>query len=230
MSTELFIGMGSALWLGILTSISPCPLATNVAAISFIGKRLDSRRAVVVTGLLYTLGRSLVYVALGAILVVSVLSAPNVSQFLQRYMNRFLGPLLILIGMLLLGLLRLPLPNTGASEKLGRKVEPWGVWGGLVLGVIFALSFCPVSAGLFFGSLLAVAVKHESPILMPSLYGIGTALPVIVFAILLAVSTGAMGKAYGGVTQSERWARLATGILFIGIGVYYSLAFVFRVV
>lgn len=230
MSAELFIGMGAALWLGILTSISPCPLATNIAAISFIGKRLDSRKAVVATGLLYTLGRSLVYAVLGALLVASLLSAPDASQFLQRYMNRFLGPLLILIGMLLLGLIRLPLPNTGASEKLGKKVEPWGVWGGLVLGVVFALSFCPVSAGLFFGSLLAVAVKHESPILMPTLFGIGTALPVIVFAVILAISTAAMGKAYGKVTQFERWARGATGVLFIGIGVYYSLAFVFRVV
>lgn len=230
MSTELLLGMGSALWLGILTSISPCPLATNVAAISFIGKRLGSRRGVVITGLLYTLGRSLVYVALGALLVASVLSAPSASQFLQRYMNRLLGPILILVGMLLLGLIRLPLPNTGASEKLGKKVEPWGVWGGLVLGVIFALSFCPVSAGLFFGSLLTVAIKHESPIVVPSLYGIGTALPVIVFAILLAIGTGAMGRAYGKVVQFERWARGATGVLFIGIGVYYSLSFVFRVI
>jgi len=228
-TTELFLGMGSAFWFGILTSISPCPLATNVAAISFIGKRVGSKRAVVLTGLLYTLGRSLVYVVLGAALVASLLSAPSVSQFLQRYMNRLLGPILILIGMLLLGMIRVPLPNTGASEKLGNRVEPWGVWGGLVLGMVFALSFCPVSAGLFFGSLLTVAIKHESPVLLPTLFGVGTALPVIVFAVLLAVSTGAMGAAYGKVQQFERWARQLTGVLFIGIGVYYSLAYVFRV-
>ena len=161
MSTELLAGMGSALWFGILTSISPCPLATNIAAISFIGKRLESRRAVVWTGLLYTLGRSLVYVALGALLVASVLSAADASQFLQRYMNRLLGPILILVGMLLLELIRLPLPNTGASEKLGRRVEPWGVWGGFALGVVFALSFCPVSAVLFFGSLLTRATLWD---------------------------------------------------------------------
>ena len=223
------LALGSALWLGILTSISPCPLATNVAAISFIGKRLGNRRALVLTGLLYTLGRSLVYVVLGAALVASLLSASEASQFLQRNMNRALGPILILIGMVLLGLLRLPLPNTGASEKLGRRVESMGIWGGLILGIVFALSFCPVSAAIFFGSLLTIAVKYESPILIPTLFGIGTALPVIVFAVLLAVGTGAMSRAYGKVTHFERWARGLTGVLFIGIGIYYSLAYVFRV-
>ncbi len=229
MSTELLLGMGSALWFGILTSISPCPLATNIAAISFIGNRVDSRRAVLWTGLLYTLGRSLVYVALGAALVASLLSAPGTAQFLQRHMNRLLGPILIVVGMLLLGMLRVSLPSTGASQKLGQRVESWGVWGGLALGVVFALSFCPVSAGLFFGSLLTVAVQHESSILLPTLFGVGTALPVIGFALVIAVSAEALGKTYGKVTQFALWARVLTGLLFIGIGVYFSLAYVFRV-
>lgn len=228
MSGEV-LALGTAFWLGFLTSISPCPLATNVAAISFIGKRVGSRRAVLLTGLLYTLGRSLVYVALGAALVASLLSAPDVSHFLQKYMNRFLGPILIVIGMLLLRLIAVPMPNTGASQKWGERIEPWGVWGGLVLGVVFALSFCPVSAGLFFGSLLSLAIQQESRVLIPTLFGVGTAVPVIVFAAIIAFGAGALGQAYGKVTQFEKYARVVTGVLFIGIGVYYSLTYVFHV-
>jgi len=225
----LLLAMATAAWLGILTSISPCPLATNIAAISFIGRRIGSPRAAVATGLLYTLGRTLVYVVLGTLLVFSLLSAPGVSHVLQKYMNKLLGPILILVGMVLVGLISFTTKGSRLGESVGRRVETWGMWSGLALGVVFALSFCPSSAALFFGTLIPLAVTHESPLLLPTLYGAGTALPVLVFAILIVLGTGAVGQAFNRIAQFERWARRVTGVIFIGIGVYFSLVYIFRV-
>jgi cytochrome c-type biogenesis protein len=219
----------SALWFGILTSISPCPLATNITAISFVGRRTGSPRGVLLSGLLYTLGRALVYTAIGVLLVMSLLSAPTVSLTLQTWMNKILGPILILVGMVMLGLLRFNLRGRGMSEGLQQRVEGWGLLGALALGCLFALSFCPVSATLFFGSLLPLAVKHESGVLLPFIYGIGTALPVVVFAVILAFGARWLGKAFERVTQIERWMRWVTGFIFIGVGIYMSLVYVYRI-
>ena len=176
--TELLLLAASALWLGILTSVSPCPLATNVAAISFIGRRMEGERWVLVGGLLYTAGRVLTYTVLGVLLVSSVLSAPSVALVLQKYMNQILGPVLILIGMVLLEIISLGSFGSGLAARLQNRADRWGVLGALLLGVVFALSFCPVSAALFFGSLLTIAVKAKSGILLPAVYGIGTGLPI----------------------------------------------------
>jgi cytochrome c-type biogenesis protein len=228
-TNEMVLALGSAAWLGILTSISPCPLATNIAAISFIGRRVGHPKAVAATGLLYTLGRSLTYVVLAMILVGSLLAAPAVSHALQKYMNKILGPILILVGMLLLELIQIRVPGGVAGEKMGKRVEGWGIWGGLALGVVFAMSFCPASAGLFFGSLIPLSVKYESRMLLPLLFGVGTALPVFVFAILIALGTQAVGRAFEKITQFEWWARRVTGVIFLVVGVYYCLAFIFGV-
>lgn len=229
MSGGLLFTVGTASWLGILTSISPCPLATNIAAVSFIARRIDRPLAALGTGLLYALGRSIVYITLGAFLVTSLLAAPVVSQWLQRYMNKLLGPVLILVGMLLLGLITLPTGSGSLGARIAQRVQNWGVWAGLALGVIFALSFCPSSAALFFGSLVPLSVKAESLVLLPAVYGISTALPVIGFAVLIAFSTQAVGKAFNRIGAIELWARRITGGLFIGMGVYFCLRFIFRV-
>ena len=219
----------SALWFGILTSVSPCPLATNITAISFVGRRTGSPGGVLLSGLLYTIGRALVYTAIGVLLVMSLLSAPTVSLTLQMWMNKLLGPILILVGMVMLGLLRISFRGRGMSQRLQRHVERWGLLGALGLGALFALSFCPVSATLFFGSLLPLAVKHGSGILLPFVYGIGTAIPVVVFAIVLAFGTRWLGTLFERVTRVERWMRSATGLVFIGVGFYMSLVHVYRV-
>jgi len=153
------VGVVSALWLGILTSISPCPLATNIAAISYIGRRVGSPRQVLLSGMLYALGRSLAYLALGMLLVASVLSIPQLSLFLQKYMNKLLGPILIVVAMFLLGLIQLNITGPGVSDTMQKRVDALGMWGALVLGILFALTFCPVSAALFFGSLIPLSVK-----------------------------------------------------------------------
>jgi cytochrome c-type biogenesis protein len=224
------LAVASALWLGILTSISPCPLATNIAAVSFIGRRVGSPRRVLFTGVLYALGRTLAYLALGALLVTSVLSVPELSMFLQRYMNKLLGPILIVAAMFLLDMISLKLPGSGISQSMQTRLQAIGAWGALPLGMIFALTFCPVSAALYFGSLIPLAIKVRSSVVLPGAYGIGTALPALAFALLLALSARSVGQAYGALAKVERGARWTTGVVFLGIGVYYSLKFIFGIV
>jgi cytochrome c biogenesis protein CcdA len=227
---ELALGAASALWLGILTSISPCPLATNIAAISYIGRRVSSTRQVFLTGLLYTLGRTLAYLALAIVIVAAALSVPQVSLFLQKYMHLLLGPILILVGMFLLGLIEFNVGGSGVSEGMQKRVDALGIWGALLLGVVFALSFCPTSAALFFGSLIPLSLSAGSSITLPVVYGVGTAVPVLVFAVLIAVCAQSVGKAFNVLSKLERWARMITGILFVLVGVYFALKYIFEVI
>jgi len=227
--SEFVFGAATALYLGILTSLSPCPLATNIAAISFIGRRVGSPRLVLLSGLLYALGRTVAYVALAILIVGSLLTIPALSYALQKYMNKLLGPLLVLVGMFLLELLQLPSVGGGLSAKMQRRAEAWGVWAAALLGILFALSFCPLSAALFFGSLIPLSVKWNSSVALPSLYGVGTAIPVLAFAVLLSLGARFVGVAFKRVTQVELWARRITGAAFIALGIYYSLAYIFRV-
>jgi cytochrome c-type biogenesis protein len=219
----------TAFWLGILTSVSPCPLATNIAAISYIAKGIESPRFALSSGALYTLGRTITYVALGALLVYGLQSAPYLSHFLQTYMNKVLGPLLVVVGMFLLELVSVRWPQSEIGNRLGGRFARSGSWGAGLLGVVFALSFCPVSAALFFGTLVPIAVRNNSVVLFPSLYGIGTAVPVVGFAILIALGARSLGKAYSSVVVAERWARRITGAIFIVVGVYLTLIHVFGV-
>lgn len=229
MMTEYFVGVWSALWLGILTSISPCPLATNIAAISYIGRKVGNARHVFLTGLLYTLGRTLAYLALAVVLVASVLSVPQIAMALQKYMHLVLGPILIIVGMFLMGLIELNISGKGMSAGLQKRVDAMGIWGALLLGVVFALTFCPTSAALFFGSLVPLSLKVNSSVVLPAMYGVGTALPVMVFAVILATSAQAVGTAYNVLAKIEWWARMLTGLLFIVVGLYFSLKHVFHV-
>ena len=181
------------------------------------------------TGVLYALGRTLAYLALGAALVASVLSVPELSMFLQRYMNKLIGPILIVAAMFLLDMISLSLPGSGLSQSVQHRLDALGMWAALPLGMIFALTFCPVSAALYFGSLIPLAIKVRSSVVLPGVYGIGTALPALAFAILLALSARSVGKAFGALSKVERWARWTTGVVFLGIGVYYSLKFIFGI-
>lgn len=220
---EYFFSWGTALWLGILTSISPCPLATNIAAISYIGRRVDRPSYVLWAGVFYTAGRSLTYFILGWLIVTSFLNTPQLSFFLQKYMHKILGPILVLVGMFLLELISLSLGDPKLSQWIQKRAETWGLWGAGAMGIVFALSFCPVSAALFFGSLVPLAIQHQSGTVMPSLYGIGTALPVVLFAILIALGTYSLSNTFNRITQIEWWARRITGVVFILVGVYYCL-------
>lgn len=223
-----FAALGLAAWLGVLTAISPCPMATNIAAIGFLGRKVANPRAVLLAGLLYTVGRSLAYLGVAIIAVWGLTSLPALSQFLQGGLNTILGPVLIVVGMLLTGLLELPWSLALAGDGLQERVSA-GWWWPFLLGALFALSFCPVSAALFFGSLVPLAVKAGSPVAVPLAYGVATAIPVVVVALILAFSAGSLGRAYGAIQRFAWWAQRITGGLFIAVGIYLTLVYVFRV-
>lgn len=228
MITGLLAGIVSALWLGILTSISPCPMATNLAAVSFIGRHIDSKKRVFLAGLLYTLGRATAYSALGIFLAKGISSLPLVSHFLQKYMNTILGPLLIITGMILLNLITLNFTGF-SSERIKDPVSRTGIWGASILGFVFALSFCPASAAIFFGSVLPLILELNSPVVVPVVYGIATGIPVLILAAILAASAGRASRVFNKVAVFQKWAGKITGILFILIGLYLSLIHIFNV-
>jgi cytochrome c-type biogenesis protein len=229
-SPHVELGAVSALWLGILTSLSPCPLATNIAAVSYIGKQYRRTSVVVLSGLAYVLGRMAAYLGLGAVLIAGILSTPRLSGFLQKSMNKILGPVLILTGMVLLDLLRFPTSGGGIGEKMREKAGRGGLLGAVLLGVLFALSFCPVSAALFFGSLIPLSVAKDSPVIYPLLFGFGTGIPVIVFAVMIAFGMRSIEAVFRGVTRVELWVRRITGAVFIVAGIYYAAVYIFEVV
>ena len=240
----------AALYLGVLTSISPCPLATNIAAISYIGRKVEDSRAVINAGLLYTLGRCVLYLALATLLATTALSIPAVSIFLQKYMHLLLGPIFLILGMFLVGLITVAGGGAMMSEGMQKRIDAMGVWGALPLGILFAVSFCPTSAAWFFG-LLALIMGSEagaitgvlakvgitlpeaslsgSTIVLPLIYGIGTALPVLMVAFLLAYSAQSVGKTYNILSKVEWWARMITGWIFVLLGIWFSLIYVFKV-
>jgi cytochrome c-type biogenesis protein len=227
---SLVLAAGSAFWLGLLTSISPCPLATNIAAISFVGRDAGRTSRVLIAGALYALGRVIAYAVIGSLVVSSLLSAPGASLWLQRNISLFVGPLLVLVGMVLLGLIELPISSGSGLNSLRERVQKMGLAGSVLLGLLFALSFCPVSAALFFGSLIPLAISNQSAVLLPAVYGIGTGIPVIMFAIALSLGAKSLGSLFQRVTATEQKVRLVTGIVILLIGIWLTLQHVFQVV
>lgn len=212
----------TAVWLGLLTAASPCPLATNLAAVSYLAREVSTPFRVLVQGVLYALGRTVAYVGLGVLLAASLLSLLETAEFLQLQMTQATGPVLILISLFLLNVIRLPGVGTSRLQNLGSRTAGIPAVGPLLLGLFFALAFCPVSAGLFFGSLLPLSVGAGSILLLPTLYGVGTALPVLVVAVLIAAGVKRVGVAFGRLRSVEYWARRVTGIIFLLAGAYLT--------
>jgi cytochrome c-type biogenesis protein len=220
---SFYLDILSAFWLGILTSISPCPLATNIAAVSYISRSLESSRKILWSGMLYAAGRMLTYIAIAVLAVASLLSLPEVSFFLETNMHKIIGPLLIIMGIILLDVIPISFSASLIGKSVQEKAGKWGLWGSGVLGIIFALSFCPLSAALFFGSLIPLAIDGKSAVLMPSVYGLGTALPVVAFAFVMVFSVKSIGKVFDKLTHIEKWVRKLTAIVFICAGIYLLL-------
>ncbi len=220
----------AAMWLGILTAISPCPLATNIAAVSYIGARIKDKNTVILSGVLYSLGRAVIYTAIAFAAVKSSESVPAITDFINRYINKILGFLLIITGMFLTGLINIGLPSVSVPEKWQKNFGNGGPAGAFVLGMLFALAMCPVSAAIFFLSFIPIAIKAQSTVMLPVAYGIGTGAPVAVFAFAAALGAKVIGSMYKNTAAFEKNAQLVTGIVFMLAGIFLVLRYVFGVV
>jgi len=215
------VALLSALWFGILTSISPCPLATNIAAISFLSKKINHPRYVIISGIAYTLGRVSTYMTIGILIITSLVGIPVIANFLQQNMHKILGPLLILVGLFLIGIIKLHFAGFSLSHEKQNQLADSGLKGAFMLGVIFALSFCPISAGLFFGSLIPLALNSNFSIVYPVVFGVGTGLPVMISALAITSGVGAASYWFKKLSDIEKYTRKATGVIFILVGGYF---------
>ena len=210
----------TAFILGLMTSISPCPLATNITAIGFISKDIVNQRKVFVNGLVYTLGRAISYTAIGLLFFFGA-SQFEFAGFFQEWGEKIMGPLLIIIGLFMLGILKIKIPGIGSlTEKMENKSNS-GFWGVLLLGVVFALAFCPYSGVLYFGMLMPMTISSASGLYLPLFFAIATGIPVIIFAWLIAFSVGSIGNVYNKLKTFELWFRRIVAVLFIVVGAYY---------
>jgi cytochrome c biogenesis protein CcdA len=220
----------SALWLGIMTSISPCPLATNVAAISFLSKKITHPFLVLFSGIAYTIGRVVSYAALGFLIIGSIMTIPQAAQFLQMHAIKFLGPVLIITGLVLTEALRVKLPSLSLVYGSQSLLAKAGAPGAFLLGAVFALAFCPVSAALFFGSLIPLALKSKFGAILPFIYGIGTGIPVVFFTVMIALGIKSIGHWFSKITKIERYMRKAAGVIFIVAGIYYFMIYSLKII
>lgn len=220
----------SAIWFCILTSISPCPLATNIIATTYIGKQINNPYGTLIAGFFYTIGRAFAYVVISFIIVFSLLSVPEISFFLQENMNKILGPLLIIAGLFVLEILSLSFSGFSFSENFQNRLGAGSIIGACILGFIFALSFCPIPGALFFGSIIPLSLKYESRLVLPFLYGVGTALPVLLFSLIISYSSRFAGNFFNKLAAVELWLRRITGLLFIIIGIYFCMKYIFRII
>lgn len=221
----------SAFLLGLMTAINPCPLATNITAIGFISKDLQDKRKIFLNGIFYTLGRALSYSLLGILLILVLEQGGSIfkiQRFLSSYGGYFLGPLLILIGIFMLDIIKLNISflqdRSAKMEKTARK----GTFSSsFLIGIVFALAFCPYSGILFFGGLIPLSVASTGGIFLPFVFAIATGLPVLIFAWILAYSVSSLGSFYSKLKSFEFWFRRVVAVLFIGVGIYYVITFYF---
>jgi cytochrome c-type biogenesis protein len=224
---NLNIPVLSALFLGLLAAISPCPMATNIAAVAYVSRRVTDRRYAVMTAALYTLGRMISYSVLGILIIMAGLEIPGLASFLQDFGEEILGPLLIIVGLIMLNINRLSFSLGGGKlSSIGGKVADLGMIGGLLLGILFALAFCPYSAVLFFGVLIPLALKTTGGVTLPAVFAIGTGLPVLVFGMLLSIGVSRVSTWLNALTRVEKIIRVVVSIIFIGIGIYYVVLWI----
>ena len=216
----------SAFILGLMTAISPCPLATNITATAFISKNISSKRKVFLSGLLYSLGRGFSYTAIGLILYFGA-SKFHIARFFNQNGEKYLGPLLIIIGLIMLNIIKLNfLGKSNSQEKLSEKFKDKGLLGSFLIGVVFALAFCPYSGALFFGVLIPMTIIASADgLYLPIVFAFGTGLPVILFTYLLAFTAGKIGVFYNKITKIEKVMRTVAGVVFILTGLYYVSIF-----
>lgn len=213
----------TAFLLGLMTAISPCPLATNITAIGFISKDLSSKKRVFLNGLIYTLGRAITYFGIGLVFFLGA-SQFKVSGFIQTWGEKALGPILIIIGFFMLNLIKINIPGISSLQQKMEDRSYQKFWGVLLLGIVFALAFCPYSGVLYFGMLIPMTISSASGLFLPLIFAIATGIPVIIFAWFIAFSIGSMGSIYNKLKSFEFYFRRIVAVLFIIVGIYYILS------
>jgi cytochrome c biogenesis protein CcdA len=217
------ISLVAAFFIGLMMAISPCPLATNITAVAYASRNLKDKTKTFFTGLSYTLGRVFSYVLITSLIVLLGINVQAISLGLQKYGERIIGPLLILIGIILFEIIKLDfIKSSNSFVKLKEKLATKGFIGSFLLGVLFALAFCPFSAVLFFGMLIPLALSHSDPILIPSVFALATGLPVIVLSLILAYSVSSLGKTMKKIQTFEKYTRFVIASIFLIVGVYYT--------
>ncbi|WP_270419766.1 aromatic aminobenezylarsenical efflux permease ArsG family transporter [Bacteroides intestinalis] len=211
----------TAFLLGLMTAISPCPLATNITATAYLSKDIGNKRRVLFNGVFYTLGRMFTYTALGLIFYFGA-SQFQIAKLLQGVGGMWLGIALVIIGVLMLDVIKLGGLSTGKlTEKLGRKEGKKTYLDAFLLGLLFALAFCPYSGVLYFGGLIPMTIASPSGLLLPPVFAIATGLPVIIIAWIVAYSVGNVGKFYNKMNVFQKWFKRIIAAVFIVVGVYY---------
>jgi cytochrome c-type biogenesis protein len=214
----------SAFALGLLTAISPCPLATNITATAYIAKGFSQKRMVIWSGVLYTLGRAVSYTGLALILYLGA-SKFHIARFFQGNGEKWLGPLLIIIGLIMLNIIPLNFKGGNFLQRFTERIGKQGIFGAFLLGIIFALAFCPYSGAMFFGMLIPITLRSAEPLSMPLLFSIGTGIPVILFTYLLAFSVEKISAWFNALQKVEKVIRYAAGGVFVLVGIYYIYIF-----
>ena len=213
----------AAFFIGLMAAISPCPLATNITAIAYTSKRIRNNKHTLLVGLTYTIGRMFTYVLLASSIVWFGLNTQSISLFLQRYGEGLLGPLLIILGLVMLDILKFKfIRGSSRLNKLKEKLANKGFLGSFLLGVIFALAFCPFSAVLFFGMLIPLALNAGDGLVIPSVFAFATGLPVIIFSFILAYSISKLSSIMDKVQIFEKWTRKTAAVIFLLTGTYYT--------
>lgn len=216
------IAILSALWLGILTSVSPVPVATNITALAFICKNLKCYHQRIFVGIVYVFGRTLSCITLGLAVVSGLLAMPSISSVLQATVGNVMGPLIILIGLILLDVIKLDFSFGVNNNRFQEYAQNSNFLGFLLLGIVFGLSFGPVSAAIFFGSFTPLAVEYKSRLLLPAVYGIGTGLPVVILLVVMAFSANKSGK-IDNIIKFNLWFKKISGGIFVIVGIYFII-------
>ena len=217
----------TAFLLGLLTAVSPCPLATNITAIGFISKDIESKDRTFLLGILYTIGRMVAYSLLGALLIWMLrrgFDTFDLQSKVSQWGEMLLSPVLIVMGLVMLFGDRLPLSGFGlnASEKSGRLR---GAWGSLLLGILFAMAFCPTSGIFYFGMLIPMSASATGGYALPAVYALATGLPVVIVAWIIAYSIGNIAGFYKKMQVFQKWLNRMVAVLFIIVGIYYAYTF-----
>lgn len=214
----------TALLLGVLTSVSPCTFTTNVMVLAFIGKNVEGggRRAFV-NGLVYCLGRIITYYVLGLLCVFLLRKGADtfgVQTVVSDYGGFILAPTLIIFGLFMLFGDRLHLGKFGfkATERSKRLT---GTIGALVLGLLFALAFCPISGMFYFAMLIPMSAVEPDGYLFPLVFAIGSSVIVVLIAWIVSFCMSRLSRFYNRVTVFQKWANIVVGIAFIIVGLYY---------